>query len=84
MSDETVQGLADAYALIDKLPDAAQQQVGRDLAEIGKIILEAQQAAVPKASGTLEAGLSVQLQIDQLCAVRPDRVEAADGKSRPS
>ena len=66
MADETVQGLADTYALMGELPAAARFELADVLGRMGRDILAAQQAVVAKATGALRAGLSAQLLTDQL------------------
>ena len=67
MSADRVQGLAAAYAMFDRLPDAAREQLGVELAIIGRDILAQQRAAAPKGgTGYLEAGLSLALYLDNL------------------
>lgn len=75
MPDTTLQGLANAYALMDAIPSAAEKQVAADLIDIGEVVHKAQLGEVPIAAmarngepepGTLKAGLSVQLLLDQL------------------
>ncbi len=66
MVGNRVQGLADTYALFGALPDAARDELGIELAILAREGLAAQKAAAPEDTGALSAGLSMQLQIDQL------------------
>ena len=66
MPGARVQGLAEAYAMFDGLPEAAREQMGVELAIIGRDFLALQQLRVPKDTGKLEAGLGVQLLLNQL------------------
>jgi hypothetical protein len=51
-----VDGLAEAYAMLARLPEAAQEQIGVEMAIIGRDVLAAQKRDVAKATGQLEAG----------------------------
>lgn len=66
MAGEAVQGLAELYAMFGTLPEAANEQLGVELAMIGRDILALQQATVPKDTGNLEGQLSLALQLDKL------------------
>lgn len=61
-----VQALADAYAMVDALPEAARDELGVELAIIGREVLAEQKRLVPKDTGRLEAGLGLQLVLDRL------------------
>lgn len=63
---ETVQNLAETYAMFGVLPDAAREQIGVELGIIGRDLLALQQVRVPKDTGSLEAGLSVAVYLDSL------------------
>lgn len=66
MSFERVKGLAAANALFDRVPQAAREELGVELAIIARDVLAVQQLQVPKDTGALEAALSIRLLIDQL------------------
>lgn len=66
MYHERVKGLASAYAAFAAIPDAARDQLGVELAIIGRDILAMQQQAVAKDTGALEQGLSIALLIEKL------------------
>lgn len=66
MQPNRVDGLAEAYALFGRFPQAAEQELGAKLGEIGRDVLAAQQRDVAKRTGFLETGLSIQLLIEQL------------------
>ncbi|WP_242140867.1 hypothetical protein [Sphingomonas sp. TREG-RG-20F-R18-01] len=66
MPSERLQGLADTFALFGALPDAAREQIGVEMAMIGRDYLALQQVRVPKETGALESGLSLQLLLDSL------------------
>lgn len=69
MSGTNVNGLAEQFAFFDNLPQAAREELGVELAIIGREGLAAQKAIVAARAhdtGRLEAGLSVQLLVDQL------------------
>jgi hypothetical protein len=66
MSSNRVDGLAETYSLFGNIPQAAREQIGVEMARIGYEILAAQRSDVAKATGALEAGLSVQLQLAEL------------------
>ncbi len=63
---EKVEGLAEAYALFGQLPDAAEYELGVEMAIIGREILAAQHADVAKLTGALDAALALQLLLDRL------------------
>jgi hypothetical protein len=63
-----VDGLAEAYSLFDRIPDAARERLGAALAGIASDVLAAQQRDVAKRSGQLESGLSFEVLIDELRA----------------
>lgn len=65
-SARDVQGLAEAYSLFDQLPGAAEQELAVEMAAIGRELLAAQRADVPKATGKLEAALTLQLLLSRL------------------
>lgn len=66
MSRSAVRGLAEANTMFDRLPDDAREQLGVELAIIGRDILADQRALVPKDTRELEAHLSLQLLLDKL------------------
>lgn len=66
MAGDRVTGLAEVYALIDKLPDAARKELGAELPDIGQDILAAERRDVAKRTGALSAGLGVQFLVDRL------------------
>jgi hypothetical protein len=55
-----VQGLAETYALFDRIPQSADEQLTRLVVDIGLDVLGAQQRDVAKRTGTLASGLSIQ------------------------
>lgn len=62
-----VQGLAKAYALLDKVPAAARDELGVELAIIAREdILPEQRRLVAKDTGHLESGLAVSLLREKL------------------
>jgi hypothetical protein len=63
-----VDGLAETYALFGNIPKAAHDELVVELNLIGKDILDAQKRDVAKRTGDLEAGLSLQVMIDELRA----------------
>jgi hypothetical protein len=65
MADK-VKGLAEAYSLFGRLPNAARDQLGVELAIIGREILAEQRQQVAKDTGALSAGLSLWLMLEQL------------------
>ena len=70
MGDGTVEGLADAYATIERIPNAAQYEFADMLGKLGRDILAAQRARVPRQTGTLAAGLSAQLEVESYVRLR--------------
>jgi hypothetical protein len=66
MSIDKVRGLAEANSLFDRLPADAEDQLGVELAIIGREILADQRVLVPKDTGELDAHLSLQLLLDRL------------------
>lgn len=61
-----VDGLAESYSLLGRLPDAARDQVGVEMARIGYEVLAAQKRDVAKDTRALEAGLGLELQLQEL------------------
>jgi hypothetical protein len=66
MASTPVQGLADSYSLLDRIPQAARDQLAVEEARIGYEVLAAQQRDAPKRTGGLSGALSVQLMIEEL------------------
>ncbi|MBD8641134.1 hypothetical protein [Sphingomonas sp. CFBP 13733] len=66
MARSSVQGLAHAYSLIDRLPSAAHDEMAVELAIIARELSAAQHQDVAKATGALEAALSYQLLLERL------------------
>lgn len=66
MSGGAAQGLAEAYAVLGAVPEAAKEELGVELAIIARDALSIQQAAAPSDTGALRAGLSLQLLIQRL------------------
>jgi hypothetical protein len=66
MPRSSMAGMADAYSLFERLPDAARDEAGVELALIGRDVLALQQVRVPKDTGALEAGLSLAVTLDSL------------------
>lgn len=63
-----VDGLAESYALLGAIPDAAREQLAGGIETIASDVLAAQRRDVAKRTGALAAGLSLDLQIDALRA----------------
>jgi hypothetical protein len=61
-----VDGLAATNSLFDRIPQAAREQLGVEMARIGYDVLAAQKQDVAKKTGDLETGLSLKLMIDRL------------------
>ncbi|HEX8419468.1 MAG TPA: hypothetical protein VF638_05585 [Sphingomonas sp.] len=61
-----VQGLAEAYSFLGNAGASAREELGVELAIIGREILAAQRADAPKATGKLDAALSLQLLLANL------------------
>jgi len=61
-----VQGLAEAYSLMDQLPTAAHEELAVELAVMARELSAAQHQDVAKATGALDAALSYQLLLDRL------------------
>ena len=67
MSGESIQGLAEFYAALGRLPDAARDELKVGLAIIAREGLAAQKAATPVgATGELQAGLTLQMAMNEL------------------
>lgn len=66
MAGSNVQALAEVYAELGALPEAAREELGVELAIIGRDVLAQQKQLVPKRTGALEAGLGLQLVLDRL------------------
>ena len=60
------QGLAEAYAILGSIPDAAREELGVELAIIGREGLAIQQAATPVDTGALRGALAIKLLIAKL------------------
>lgn len=65
-SPRNVQGVAEAYSLFDRLPSAAEQELGVEMVAIGREVLAAQKADVAKETGALEGALSLQAILSRL------------------
>lgn len=61
-----VQGLADAYSLLDHLPTAAHEELAVEMGVIARELSAAQRADVAKDTGALEAALTYQLELERL------------------
>jgi hypothetical protein len=61
-----VDGLAEIYSMFGRMTAAAREQLGVEMERIGTEILAAQRRDVPKLTGALGSGLSVQMQIEEL------------------
>jgi hypothetical protein len=62
-----VQGLAEAYSLLDAVPEAAREELAVELAIIAREdILPEQRRLVAKDTGHLESGLGIQLDLERL------------------
>ena len=61
-----IDGMAETYAMLGALPQAAQEQIGVEMAIIGYDVLRAQQADVARDTGALAQALSLKLELDQL------------------
>jgi hypothetical protein len=61
-----VDGLAETYSMFGRIPDAAREQLGVEMARIGYEVLAGQKQDVAKSTGELEQGLSLKLMIDRL------------------
>jgi hypothetical protein len=69
MAGERAKGLAAFNAKFEAIPNAAQEQLGVELAIISRDILAMQRRAVPKGdTGALEQGLSIAVLIEKLRA----------------
>lgn len=66
MASNRVDGLAESYSLLGRIPDAARDQVAVEMAIIGYEVLAAQKRDVAKETGALAAGLSLKLEIAEL------------------
>jgi hypothetical protein len=66
MPTERIIGLAATDGLFARLPDAARDEAGVELAIIARDILALQQVRTPKDTGALEAGLSLATSFDKL------------------
>ena len=61
-----VQGLAEVYSTLDRLPSAAHEEMAVELAIIGRELSAAQHQDVAKDTGALDQALSFQLVLDRL------------------
>lgn len=66
MSSNSVQGLAETYSMLGRLPDAAKEQLGVEMARIGYEVLAAQKRDAPKATGFGASQLSLSIDIEAL------------------
>jgi hypothetical protein len=66
MASNRVDGLAETYSMLGRIPDAAREQIGVEMARIGYEILAEQKRDVAKKTGALQAGLSLVLQLEEL------------------
>ncbi|MFZ3485286.1 hypothetical protein [Sphingomonas sp. 3-13AW] len=78
---DRVKGLAASYAMLGEVPQAAREQLGVELAIISRDILAAQKRDAPNGTGKLEAGLQLQLQMDEL-RVRVGLLNLRRGRSK--
>lgn len=68
MVRESIQGLAEAYSLFDRLPSAAHEEMAVEIAVIARELSAAQKADVPEATGALSAALTYQVELERLTA----------------
>lgn len=66
MQYSRLQGVEMLQRQFDQIPAAAQEQLGVELAIIGREIRDRQRALAPEDTGALRQGLSVQLLLEQL------------------
>lgn len=66
MASNRVDGLAETYSLLGRIPAAAREQIGVEMARIGYEILAAQKRDVAKDTGRVASALSLLLQLDEL------------------
>lgn len=81
MTIERLEGLAEAYSMLDRLPEAARDELGIELAIIGRDVLAEQRRLVPKRTGKLEAGLSLELDLQRL-RVKIGLLRTLSGRSK--
>ena len=63
---ESVEGLADSYAMFGRLPDAAREQIGVEMAIAARQVLALQRQYAPKRTGALAGALSIALEIEKM------------------
>jgi hypothetical protein len=68
MQPRDVDGLAQTYSLFDAIPESARNRLAAELGLIATDVLAAQRSDVAKRTGELSAGLSEEVQIDELRA----------------
>lgn len=68
MDVRPVDGLAETFALFDRLPDVARDRLAEEVEEIAGEVLAAQRRDVAKRSGALAAALSLEVMIEGLRA----------------
>ena len=61
-----IQGMADTYSLLDRLPSAAHEELAVELAVIARELSAAQHQDVAKATGELDRALTYQLLLERL------------------
>lgn len=66
MASNRLDGLAETYSLLGAIPQAAREQVGVEMALIGREVLTAQRRDVAKRSGALEGGLRIEGRLEEL------------------
>ena len=81
MASNRIQGLADAYALFDAIPQAAQDELDGLLIDIGEMAYSEQRADVPERTGALASGLRIQELLNSL-RVRVGLIGLAGGRAK--
>jgi hypothetical protein len=81
MAGDRVQGLADAYALFDAIPQQAQEELDKVLTDIGEMAYSEERADVPERTGALAAGLRIQELLNRL-RVRIGLIGLAGGRAK--
>lgn len=75
-----VDGLAETYSMLDRIPVEAEHQFADLLGRVGRSVLLAQKADVAKKTGALEQGLTMQLLTEEL-RVRVGLLNSKRGRS---
>lgn len=70
MTTELVQGLADTFATVERLPNAARFEFADMLGKLGRDVLAVQRARVARQTGQLAAGLDAQLEVEEYVRLR--------------